>query len=87
MTKVHNVAAAPQRLESILRRRPEAGRHDGAVVYGGPDDMQLIVRICAHGVAPERLRAVVQDAVRRSPIPNAVQNATPLALRIDVDAA
>jgi hypothetical protein len=28
----------------------------------------------------------VQGAVRRSPIPNAVQNATALALRIDVDA-
>jgi uncharacterized OsmC-like protein len=58
---------------------------DGAPVYGGPGEMQLIVTISAPGLAPERLRALVEDGVRRSPIPNAVQQATPLALRIDVD--
>lgn len=60
---------------------------DGLPVYGGPRDVQLQVRIAAHGVAPERLRALVHDGLRRSPIPNAVQHATPLAVHIDVDAA
>jgi endonuclease V-like protein UPF0215 family len=43
----------------------------------------LAVRVQANGVPPERLRALVQAAVGRSPIPNALQAATPLALRID----
>jgi uncharacterized OsmC-like protein len=59
---------------------------DGATVYGGPGEMQLIVTISAPGLAPERLRALVEDGVRRSSIPNAVQQATPLALHIDVNA-
>ena len=33
------------------------------------------------GVAPERLRALVEDGVRRSPMPSAVADATPLALQ------
>ncbi len=57
----------------------------GAPVQAGPRDVQLTVRISAPGVAPERLRALVEDGLRRSPIPNAVQNATPLALHIDLD--
>ena len=40
----------------------------------------------APGVAPERLRALVEAGCRCSPIPNAVERATPVALRIDVDA-
>jgi uncharacterized OsmC-like protein len=59
---------------------------DGATVYGGPGEVQLVVKISAPGVSPERLRALVEDGVRRSPIPNAVQTATALALHIDVDA-
>ena len=59
----------------------------GEPVYAGPGELQLFVRIAAQGVAPKRLRALVEDGLRRSSIPNAVQNATPLALRIDVDAA
>jgi hypothetical protein len=43
------------------------------------------VRIAAEGVPHERLRALVQAAVARSPIPSALQAATPLALHIDVD--
>ena len=57
---------------------------DGGPVCAGPRDVQLLVRIAAHGVAPERLRTLVEDACRRSPIPNAVQNAVPIDLRIDV---
>lgn len=59
---------------------------EGRPVYGGPGEMQLQVRIGAAGVAPERLRALVERGLRGSPIPNAVQNATPLALQIDIAA-
>ena len=56
----------------------------GAPVYAGPGDMQLRVRIGAPGVAPERLRALVADGCSRSPVPQAVQHATPLACTVDV---
>jgi uncharacterized OsmC-like protein len=59
---------------------------DGEPVYAGPGDLQLHVRICAHGVPAEQLRALVQDSQRCSPIPNAVERAVPMTLRIEVDA-
>jgi hypothetical protein len=59
---------------------------DGLPVYGGPTDMQLQVRIAAQTATPERLRALVRDAVGHSPVRSAVQTATTLALQIDVDA-
>ena len=58
---------------------------DGQPVHAGPGDVQLAVHIVADGVAPERLRALVQAAVGRSPIPSALQVATPLALRVHID--
>lgn len=58
---------------------------DGQEVYAGPRDMQLQVRIAAQGVSPERLRTLVEAGVRRSPIPSATRNATPLALQIEVE--
>ena len=57
---------------------------DGEPVYGGFDDVKLRVRIGAEGVAAERLRQIVEAGVGRSPVPNAVTHATPLALQIDV---
>ena len=60
---------------------PEAG---GQAVYAGPRDMQLQVRIAAEGMPPDRLRALVEAALARSPIPNAAQNATPLAVQIEI---
>lgn len=56
---------------------------NGQPVPAGPGDVQLAVRIQADGVPHERLRSLVQAAVGQSPIPNALQAATPLALRID----
>jgi uncharacterized OsmC-like protein len=58
----------------------------GEPVCAGPSDVTLLVRIAARGVASERLRALVEAGCRCSPIPNAVERATPIALRIDVDA-
>jgi uncharacterized OsmC-like protein len=57
----------------------------GKPVYGGPSDVQLLVRIAAHGVSPQRLRALVEEGIRRSPVPNVVTHTTPLALHVDVD--
>lgn len=56
---------------------------DDKPVHAGPGEVQLAVRIQAEGVPHERLRRLVQAAVGRSPIPSALQSATPLALRID----
>ncbi len=58
----------------------------GEPVSAGPREVTMSVRIAAPGVAPERLRELVEEACRCSPIPNAVERATPLALRIDLDA-
>lgn len=58
---------------------------DGKPVPPGPSDLRLQVRISANGVEPARLRALVEEGCRRSPIPNAVLKAVPMALRIDVD--
>jgi len=55
-------------------------------VGAGPGEVTMSVRIAAPGVGPERLRALVEDGCRCSPIPNAVERATPIALRIDIDA-
>jgi hypothetical protein len=57
---------------------------EGQPVFAGPGDVQLHVRIRAHDVSPERLHALVEEGCRRSPIPNAVQAALPMALRVDV---
>ena len=58
----------------------------GAPVPAGPHDVQLHVRIAADGVEPARLRALVEEGYRCSPIPSAVVSAVPVELRIDVGA-
>jgi uncharacterized OsmC-like protein len=60
---------------------------NGERVCAAPSDFQLIVRIAAHGVDAERLRALVAEGMRRSPITNALQNAMPTALRVDIATA
>jgi uncharacterized OsmC-like protein len=60
---------------------------DGQPVYGGPSDVQLQVRIAADAASPEQLRTLVVESLRCSPVPNALQHATPLALQIDIEAA
>jgi uncharacterized OsmC-like protein len=63
------------------------GMHDadGIAVSAAPGDLQLHVRIAAEGVSAERLRVLVESGVRCSPIPNAVQQAMPIAMRIEAD--
>lgn len=58
---------------------------DGESVSAGPRDVQLLVRICAPQVSSERLRALVEDSHRCSPVSAALQDAVPVALHIEVD--
>jgi len=60
---------------------------DGQPVYAGPSDLRLEVRVAAPGASAARLRELVERAIRCSPVPNMVQRATPLALRLDIDVA
>ena len=55
-------------------------------VFAGPSEVQLHVRIGAHGIAADRLQALVRSSQLCSPIPNVVQYATPLALHIEIAA-
>ncbi|HXU52610.1 MAG TPA: OsmC family protein [Casimicrobiaceae bacterium] len=57
---------------------------DGQQVYAGPQDLALDVRIAAPGVDADRLRKLVDDGCRCSPVPNAVQHALPMPIRVDV---
>jgi uncharacterized OsmC-like protein len=59
---------------------------DGEPVPAGPSDVQLLVRIRAPGVPQERLRALVENSHRCSPVSCAVQEAVPVGLRIEFDA-
>lgn len=60
---------------------------DGAPVPAGPCELRLHVRIAAAGVAPERLRSLVQSALRCAPISGAAENANAVALDIDTGTA
>jgi uncharacterized OsmC-like protein len=57
---------------------------DGAPVNAGPLDVELTVRVCAEGAAPERLRALVEEGNRRSPVSSALCKLVPVSLRIDI---
>jgi uncharacterized OsmC-like protein len=56
---------------------------DGRAVSPAPVELRLAIEIGASDTAPERLHGLVERALRRSPIPQAVQ-ATGLAVQVDV---
>jgi uncharacterized OsmC-like protein len=58
---------------------------DGAAIRASPQNVELLVRIAAKGVSAERLRALVEGSYAQSPVPCAVQDAVPVALRIKVE--
>jgi uncharacterized OsmC-like protein len=58
---------------------------NGEAVFAGPSEVRLHVRIGAHNATAERLKALVKSSQPCSPIPNAVQCATPVAFHIDID--
>ena len=60
---------------------------DGRPVSAAPSDVQLLVRISAPGVSAQRLRALVEDSHRLSPVSSALRDAVPVALRIEVNGA
>lgn len=57
---------------------------DGTRISAGPSDMELHVTIAAHGVPAEKLRALVEESHRCSPVPCALQEETPVGLHIEV---
>jgi uncharacterized OsmC-like protein len=57
----------------------------GALVCAGPRDVKVLVRIAASGVPPERLRALVEDCNRCSPMSAALRDAVPVTLSIELD--
>jgi uncharacterized OsmC-like protein len=56
---------------------------DGALVSAGPYDMQLQVRIAAHGVATQRLRTLVEHSYACSPMGCAMRDSVPVELLVD----
>lgn len=95
VTRIAMAAAAEgielQALEARAQSRSDArgllGMSDteGTRVSAGPEDVQLLVRIRAPGVTPERLQALVQDGCRCAPVSCAMVTALPVALHIEVD--
>jgi uncharacterized OsmC-like protein len=59
----------------------------GETVGAGPRDVRLLVRISAPGVSEERLRALVEDCNRCSPVSAALRDAVPIDLQIEANSA
>lgn len=57
---------------------------DGTRISAGPRDVELHVTIAAPGVPAEKLRALVEEGHRCSPVPCAIQEETPVGLHIEV---
>jgi uncharacterized OsmC-like protein len=56
---------------------------DGATVSAGPREMHLHVRISAPGVSKERLKVLVENSHRCSPVACAMQETIPVVLHIE----
>jgi uncharacterized OsmC-like protein len=76
------------RVESSSDARGLFGLKDehGVRVPSASCNLRLAVRIRAEGAPPARLEALVEESLRRSPIPNAVEKATAIAVRVDTGA-
>ena len=57
---------------------------DGAPVPSGPGNVRTVVRVCARNAFAEDVRAVVDEAYRRSPVGCALRDAVPVALRVEI---
>jgi uncharacterized OsmC-like protein len=91
------MAAAAERIELTMLEVTAHSKSDvrglfgmadakGAPVNAGPRDVELIVRLSAPGIATERLRALVEESHRCSPVSNALCRLVPVSLHIDIDA-
>ena len=59
----------------------------GQRISAAPSQLELRVRIAAHGATASQLQALVATGCKCSPIPNAVEQALPLALQVEVVSA
>jgi uncharacterized OsmC-like protein len=59
----------------------------GELVCAGPSDIQMHVRVSAPGISEERLRALVEESRRCSPIFVAVRDAMQVSVRTEVEVA
>jgi uncharacterized OsmC-like protein len=57
----------------------------GEPVCAGARDVQVLVRIAAPGVSPERLRILVEECNRCAPVSATLRDAVPMTLCIEVD--
>lgn len=57
---------------------------DGSSIGAGPQDLRLHVTIAARGVPAEKLRELVEESHRCSPVPCAIQEQTPIELLIEI---
>lgn len=57
----------------------------GAAVHAEPRDVHLLVRISAIGATPERLRELVEQCQRCSPVSCAMKETVPVALRVEIN--
>jgi organic hydroperoxide reductase OsmC/OhrA len=80
LTTLEVKASSRSDTRGVLGMADDAGER----VYAGPCDVQLRICIAASGASAQRLRALVDEAMRCSPIPNAVKNAVPMTLHVEV---
>lgn len=59
---------------------------EGRLVFAGPKDVTLQVRIAAKGRSPAQLRALVEGCECASPVSEALRQAVPLVYGVEVDA-
>ena len=57
---------------------------DGGLVDASPCDFRVFVRIAARNAPPEQLRALVAEGLGCAPITNAVANANPIAVDVEI---
>lgn len=53
-------------------------------IPAGPLSMRVLIQISAEGIAPEKLKAIVQWAEALSPVADAVRRAVPFKLEIEI---
>jgi len=81
ITRLEVVAASRSDARGLFGMADEAGER----VLPAPCEIQLQVRVAAHNIAVEALRAAIEDSHRCSPVSAAVERAVPVNLRIEVD--
>jgi uncharacterized OsmC-like protein len=78
-------------LEVLVSSRSDArgifgmSEPSGEPVCAGAREVQLLVRVAAPGVSPERLRYLIDDSNRCSPVSALLRGAVPMTLRVEVE--